>query len=112
MITSTRISIRIDRTKITDDRCPMQSKYLFSAIITAGLFAAPAAYAVIGGSDFDPMDFAKGVQYEKTMTFEMKSGPMKVYVVKMRDKRMVVVPAEDFESYMTKSEGRSISLGQ
>jgi hypothetical protein len=90
----------------------MQSRLLSAAVLAAALFAAPAAFATVAGSDFDPADFSSRLHYEKTMSVPLRSGAINVYSVKLRDKRMVFVPVEEFESILRRAEGHSMSLGQ
>ncbi|WP_148210572.1 hypothetical protein [Beijerinckia indica] len=71
-----------------------------------------AVYAAGTGSDFYPADFSgKNMHYEKKMDMMMSTGkPMRLYIVKMRGQRMVVVPAEALEELLSRAEGHTISL--
>jgi len=71
-----------------------------------------ASHAAGTGSDFYPADFSgKNMSFEKTMEVPMTAGnPVKVHIIKMRGRRMAVVPVDVLESLLSRAEGHSIAL--
>ena len=63
----------------------MQYKLLSSAVLATALFVAPAAFAAVAGSDFDPADFSSRLHYEKAMSVPLSTAAMKVHILKMRE---------------------------